>query len=166
MRRSPHFFGEHPLTIDPKNRVLIPSQIRKAIDVETEGNRFFVVLRNSILWFYPSGYYTRLLRIHVGPDLSPSEELLDYMHYKLSLAEELEWDGQGRMVLPDAMLKSAGIGKEVTLIGAKDHLELWNRDQWLQRKQWLIAQGPKIERWAQEHLRPASLGKTQSGQSQ
>jgi transcriptional regulator MraZ len=163
LRRVPLFFGEHPLTIDPKNRLLIPSQVRRAIDVEVEGNKLFVILRNSVPWFYPSGFYTRLLNYQVGPDLSPSEELLDYTHYKLSLAEELEWDRQGRVVLPDAMLKSANVGKEVTLIGAKDHLELWSRDQWLQRKQWLIAQSSKIERWAQDNLRqPPSAGRTET----
>ncbi|HEX4055530.1 MAG TPA: hypothetical protein VHX86_14795 [Tepidisphaeraceae bacterium] len=163
MRRVPFFFGAHPLTIDPKNRLLIPSQIRKRIDVEAEGNRLFVTLRNSVPWFYPSGFYTRLLNLQVGPDLSPSEELLDYEHYKLSLAEELEWDGQGRVVLPDDMLKSANIGKEVTLIGSKDHLELWNRAKWIERKEMLIAQSPKIERWAQENLRqPASANKKEA----
>lgn len=159
----PFFFGEHSLTIDPKNRLLIPSQIRKRIDVEAEGNKLFVTLRNSVPWFYPSGFYMRLLNLQVGPDLSPSEELLDYEHYKLSLAEELEWDGQGRVVLPDEMLKSSGIGKEVTLIGSKDHLELWNREKWLERRELLIAQSARIERWAQETLRqPASANRKES----
>lgn len=167
LRRVPFFFGAHALTIDQKNRILIPSQIRKSIDVDVEGNKLFVTLRNSVPWFYPSGFYTRLLNLQVGPDLSPSEELLDYTHYKLSLAEELEWDGQGRVVLPDEMLKSSGIGKEVTLIGAKDHLELWNRQKWLERKELLIAQSAKIERWAQETLRqPASANKKETGSSQ
>jgi MraZ protein len=39
----------------------------------------------------------------------------------------LETDNQGRILLPDRLLKRAGIEKEVTLIGVQDHLELWNR---------------------------------------
>jgi len=28
------------------------------------------------------------------------------------------------------MLKDAGLGREVTLVGVRDHLELWDRSEW------------------------------------
>jgi hypothetical protein len=133
-----------------------------------EGSRLFVILRglqsqdpgafgqSAALWFYPSGLYTRLLDIRGGSDFPPSDDLVAYTHYRLSMSAELEMDGQGRVVLPDAMVKGAGIKKDITLLGAMDHLEAWNRDSWEQRRKWLIEQGPKLERWAQENLKPPS----------
>jgi len=30
----------------------------------------------------------------------------------------------------DKLLQRSGIGKDVTLVGVNDHLELWNRSDW------------------------------------
>jgi DNA-binding transcriptional regulator/RsmH inhibitor MraZ len=34
------------------------------------------------------------------------------------------------MVLPAALLESAGIAREVTVAGVYDHLEIWDRVKW------------------------------------
>lgn len=148
------------------------------MEAKNAGDKFFVLLKqlqrddagmfgqSMLLWFYPSTFYTRLLDDHVEPELTPSNDLLAYTHYMMSMSVELGWDGQGRVVVPETMLKTAGIGKEVTLIGAMDHFELWNRGPWEKRKQWLITEGPRIERWAQDNLRPSSPAKVQATPAQ
>jgi MraZ protein len=154
--QTPFFFGEHELTLDAKNRLLIPSQVRKNIDPETDGTSFFVTLKGSIPWFYPRGFYRQLLNLQIGPDLTPSEQLMNYTHLKLSLADELEWDSQGRVVLTERILTRAKLGKEirdVMLVGSKDHLELWQRDKWIEHRDKLIADSQAIEEWAQKTLR-------------
>jgi MraZ protein len=40
----------------------------------------------------------------------------------------MELDSAGRVMLPPKFAAHAGIGKEVTVIGAGDYLELWDRD--------------------------------------
>ena len=82
--------------------------------------------------------------MQIGPNLTPSEPLQRYTHLKLALADELEWDNQGRVVLTGSILSRSKLGKgdEVTLIGSKDHLELWQRAKWLERKEQLIAESP------------------------
>jgi MraZ protein len=160
--RIPFFFGEHELTIDPKNRLLIPSQVRKNLDPETDGTSFFVTLKGRIPWFYPRGFYKQLLNMQIGPNLTPSEPLQRYTHLKLALADELEWDNQGRVVLPPGLLSRAELGKdkEVTLIGSKDHLELWNRKKWIERRNQLIAESAEIEDWALTTLRQPDSANT------
>jgi DNA-binding transcriptional regulator/RsmH inhibitor MraZ len=37
-------------------------------------------------------------------------------------------DKQGRFVLPDRLVKKAGLQTEVYLIGQKQRIEVWNRD--------------------------------------
>ena len=56
----------------------------------------------------------------------------------LGMASRIEWDKQGRVLFPDKFLKRSGIGKEVTLVGVRDHLELWARSEWEAERQRLM----------------------------
>lgn len=46
-------------------------------------------------------------------------------------AEEVDLDKQRRFVLPDYLMKYAGIKDELMVIGAGDHFEIWDKDEWL-----------------------------------
>ena len=132
-------FGEHELTVDEKNRILVPSQVRKQLDPARDGEAFFLVTgRDGRLWLYPERHY-ELLVSRDPSELTPSEDTLAFDRLMLGLASRVEWDKQGRVLLPDKALKRAGIGKEVTLVGARDHLELWNRAEWETEREQLEA---------------------------
>ena len=123
-------YGNYGLTVDDKNRILVPSEVRKKLDPERDGEAFFLVTgRDGRLWLYPERHYEQLVSRDPS-ELTPSEDTLAFDRLMLGLASRVEWDKQGRVLLPDKALKRAGIGKEVTLVGARDHLELWNRADW------------------------------------
>jgi MraZ protein len=158
LRRTPIFVGEHDLIIDDKNRLLIPAQFRKKIVPEIHGSLLFVTLKKLpdygfIPWFYSEDFFRRLVNKHSPPVLTPGRDQLKYTHRTLSLADELEWDSQGRVVLPPKILSPAELGgercREVTLIGAKDHFELWKRPQWIEYRTKLFEESDDIENWAQ-----------------
>ncbi|GIW69972.1 MAG: hypothetical protein KatS3mg101_0719 [Patescibacteria group bacterium] len=48
-------------------------------------------------------------------------------------AAEVVLDPQGRLVIPSNLRAYAGLGKSVTVIGAGDHIEIWNLETWEQR---------------------------------
>ena len=48
---------------------------------------------------------------------------------------EAELDKQGRIVIPATLLESAGIGRDVTVAGIYDHLEIWDRAVWRDQRQ-------------------------------
>ena len=48
---------------------------------------------------------------------------------------DAELDKQGRVVIPATLLKNAGIGREVTVAGVYDHLEIWDRVSWREQQQ-------------------------------
>ena len=53
-------YGEYELTIDDKNRMLIPSEVRKSLDSERDGDAFFLVFgTNRRPWLYPERQYER-----------------------------------------------------------------------------------------------------------
>lgn len=123
-------YGNYELTVDDKNRILVPSEVRKKLEPERDGEAFFLVTgRDGRLWLYPERYYEQLVS-REPTELTPSEDTLAFDRMMLGLASRVEWDKQGRVLLPDRALKRAGIGKDVTLVGARDHLELWNRADW------------------------------------
>jgi MraZ protein len=123
-------YGEHELTIDEKNRLLVPADIRKAIDPARDGEALFLLVGlNRKPWFYTEKYYQSLVAKR-QQDLTPDEDLLLFDQMNFSMISRVEPDKQGRLVLPEKLLRRTGIGKEVTMIGARDHLELWNRVEW------------------------------------
>ena len=122
--------GWFELTIDDKNRMLIPSEVRRKVDPERDGTAFYVIIGDSgRLFLYPERYYEQLVS-RDPRELTPDEDTLAYDRLNLGMADCVEWDKQGRVLLPDRMLKDAGLGREVTLVGVRDHLELWDRSEW------------------------------------
>ena len=148
-------YGNYELTVDDKNRILVPSEVRKKLDPERDGEAFFLVTgRDGRLWLYPERHY-ELLVSRDPSELTPSEDTLAFDRLMLGLASRVEWDKQGRVLLPDKALKRAGIGKEVTLVGARDHLELWNRADWESEREQLEARRRDlVEKIRQERDKP------------
>jgi MraZ protein len=137
-------YGEYELTIDEKNRLLVPAEIRRQIDPERDGEAFFMVIGvNKLPWLYPERYYEDLVS-RKPPDWVPAKRVLDFYHMNFGMASRLEWDKQGRMLIPDKWLKENRLGKEVTLLGSLDHLELWNTSDWTTRRQTLLEQSSEI----------------------
>jgi MraZ protein len=139
------FYGDFDLTRDAKNRLMIPSEIRNLIDTKVHGNAFFATFRKKTPWLYLEKYYVDMFNEQMPADISPTYNQMDFVHLKLSSATRLEWDGQGRVVLPPRFLKRAGLGSDVTLIGAHDHLEIWDRQAWLTEQERLFENSPEIE---------------------
>ena len=148
-------YGNYELTVDDKNRILVPSEVRKKLDPERDGEAFFLVTgRDGRLWLYPERHYEQLVSRDPS-ELTPSEDTLAFDRLMLGLASRVEWDKQGRVLLPDKALRRAGIGKEVTLVGARDHLELWNRADWeSEREQLETRRRDLVEKIRQERDKP------------
>ena len=137
-------YGEHELTIDDKNRMLVPADIRKQLDPERDGEAFFVIWSvDGRLWLYPERYYEQLVSRDTT-ELTPDEDSLDYDRWNLGMAGRIEWDKQGRVLFPDKYLKRSGIGKDVTLVGVRDHLELWARADWEAKREALEARRAEV----------------------
>ena len=48
----------------------------------------------------------------------------------LAGATEVEFDKQGRIILPEYLRKFAGISKNVIIAGLYNRLEIWDEDKW------------------------------------
>jgi transcriptional regulator MraZ len=147
----PFLYGDFELTLDlEKHRLIIPSEIRNQIVPENDGDAFVVTARGRALLFFPEKYYKRLANVQIPPNMTPTPNMRDLAELKFALAKKVPWDVQGRMVLPEKLLRRTGLGKEVTLTGMRDHLELWDRQEWNAREDWLYREAESIENRAAE----------------
>lgn len=76
-------------------------------------------------------------------ELEP-DQLLAYERLMFSLARRVEIDKQGRVRLPENLIKMAGLNLDVVLIGVKDHLEVRDRQAWHTHVQQMLQLQPHI----------------------
>ena len=137
------FTGTHEHSIDAKNRLAIPADIRQQIisaAASAGGSKKSVCLvvipgEGQSLFLYTEQDFEKR-----AAELDDSEldqnQLLEYEQFLFSTAERVEIDAQGRVLLPEKLLKMAGLsGSEVVLLGVKDHLEVRDRKVWYEQMQ-------------------------------
>lgn len=119
------FKGRFNYSVDNKGRMNIPSKLRKNVSVEA--NDTFVITRGfeQCLFVYPLDEWNTLEQSI--RELSPSNPQHRFVvRTLLQWATESQLDGQARIVIPQELLKFAGIENEVTIIGVLERIEVWN----------------------------------------
>ncbi len=122
--------GEHDHTLDDKNRLTLPAKLREQLGEEVVVTRG---LDGCLAVYSRAGF--EVLRARVGTLDQFSGEARSLQRYFFSSAAIGELDKQGRFVIPARLLELAAIGREVTVAGVDDHLEIWDRAAWRERMQ-------------------------------
>jgi MraZ protein len=124
--------GEYEHVIDDKSRVLISNKLRNQIDADEHGSNFYLVLgANGILCLYPEKYFERIV-LSIAPGAAAPDETVVFERMSSALAGKIELDRQGRLLLNERLRKRAGLKDHITLVGVRDHIELWNSESWEQ----------------------------------
>jgi MraZ protein len=119
------FTGEFRHTIDGKGRVAVPARFRADLAAGATVCRW---LENCVAIF-PKQVWQTLA------DAASAERYADagaraFTRFLFSGAFEVELDGQGRVVLPTSLRQFGGLRSEVVVVGAADHIELWEPARW------------------------------------
>ncbi|MBN1796356.1 MAG: hypothetical protein JW804_06765 [Sedimentisphaerales bacterium] len=124
--------GEYQHVIDEKGRVLISNKLRSQVDADEHGSSFYLVLgANGVLCIYPEKYFERIV-LAITPDTGAADEAVAFERMSFSLTSKVELDAQGRLLINDRLRKRANLENQITLVGVRDHIELWNSEQWEQ----------------------------------
>jgi MraZ protein len=124
--------GEYQHVVDDKGRVLISNKLRNQIDAEEHGANFYLVLgANGILCLYPEKDFERLV-LSVAPGATAPDEAVAFERISFAMSSRIELDNQGRLLLNERLRKRAGLKEDITLVGVRDHIELWNTQDWEQ----------------------------------
>ncbi len=120
------FSGTYYCTLDAKNRLNIPADIRKKLSPEAENTLVFTIgFEKSLLYAYPLNEWNRLTKIM--RDNSPLyKEMQQFIRMFVGNAYDAHMDNQGRIMIPERILKLGNIEKELAFVGALEKLEVWN----------------------------------------
>ena len=150
--------GKYDLSIDEKHRLLIPSEVRRELKPERDGQAFYVVVgENGKAWLYTELYFDGLAS-QMRQTILPGQDRLAFDQWFFSNARKLECDKQGRVLIPESTLKRTGTSRQVSLIGCRDHLEIWNRADWEAHDIALSARMQEILQRARESMAAERAG--------
>ena len=122
--------GEFEHTVDDKNRLFVTNKLRSQIDAEEHGSDFYLVMgANGILCLYPEKYFQQIV-LAGAPGTAAPDEAVAFERLSFALANKVELDRQGRLLLNERIRKRAKLGNTLTLVGVRDHIELWNSGDW------------------------------------
>lgn len=116
--------GEYQYSIDTKGRVNFPAKLREDL-----GDRFIIVkgLGDDCLFVYSMERW-KSVEEQIGA--LPFSKARNLQRFFFSSACEVEADKQGRVVIPANLREYAGLEKDVTIIGASSHCEIWSKERW------------------------------------
>ncbi len=125
------FTGEFDHTLDDKYRLIIPSKFREPL-----GHRFYLLrsVNAECLWIMTEPEFESY--VDTVSDRIPKTDIAGQQWLRQFLASAIlcEMDRQWRVIIPPKHRKMGKIGdSNVTLVGVRDHIELWSTPLW--RKQ-------------------------------
>ena len=122
------FLGEYEHSLDAKQRLAIPAEIRDAWNAERHGAMFVAAPgQNGGLWLWPEKKFVEHAdRIESG--LVTQEEVVRFNRYYFPRAARVPFDSAGRVRIPERLLEDFGLSGQVVILGVRDHLELASRD--------------------------------------
>jgi MraZ protein len=126
--------GEHEHSLDDKNRLTLPAKLREQLGDDVVVTRGM----DGCLYVYARDAF-EALAARVGGLDSLSADSRQMQRHFFANATAGGLDKQGRIVIPAILLEREGIGREVTVAGVGDHLEIWDRGKW--RDQQLEVEG-------------------------
>jgi MraZ protein len=123
------FSGTYEHTIDAKNRVAIPSPVREELERGENGKVLYVApgLLPKTVAIWPHQYFQAMSdQLAHGP--IPDIDQLNFEGVFFSLSHRVESDSQGRILVPDVLMREIGNSRQVVISGMRDHLAIWDRD--------------------------------------
>jgi MraZ protein len=121
--------GTFSRSIDDKQRVTIPKDLRAALG-EASGGVFYVAPgTDGSLAIYDEGSFLNLAgRLASGSPAGRDVRAFGRLFYAQARRSEL--DKQGRLRVPPELSQWASLQGDAVLVGVGDHMELWNTGRW------------------------------------
>jgi len=118
------FIGQYSHSLDSKGRVAVPVKFRTELKkaVVTKG-------LDSCLFLYPQKEWKKMADQIAKRPIDVKDNRV-FSRTILAGATEVEFDKQGRIILPDYLREFAGIKKNVIIAGLYNRLEIWAEDKW------------------------------------
>src|ERR1700756_4351567 len=119
------FRGNHPTRVDDKGRLKVPAEFKRVID-EKYGTQFYITsLDGKVAQIYPFEEWERIeQKLASLSTFNPTKKkFLARVNY---WGQQVEMDGQGRLLIPQLLRENATIKGEGAVLGNLTYLEVRN----------------------------------------
>jgi len=120
------FIGRYYHKLEDKGRVSLPKKFR-----EIEKN--WVITRGldgGLFIFKQSDFIEKIEEI--AKRTFTKKKNRDFVRLMVNEASQVTADNNGRVPLPDYLIKSAQLNKELVIVGSYSYLEIWDMDKYHQ----------------------------------
>ncbi|MGE1063725.1 division/cell wall cluster transcriptional repressor MraZ [Megasphaera paucivorans] len=116
------FMGEHSHTIDAKGRLILPAKFREELGSS------FIVTRGleGCLSVYTMESWTDFAQA-MQKFTTSKGNVRAFKRFVFGSAAEVEFDRQGRILIPGNLREYAHLEKEVVVLGTGDKVEIWSK---------------------------------------
>lgn len=123
------FLGTYEPSLLAKGRTALPKKIRDNIS----GSSVILTIGfEKCIFGFDKKAWDEVVKPELEKPFFSDKEGRDMRRRMFVNAMEVQVDSQGRIILPDFMSPYAGIKDQITIIGAGDHFEIWDREEWSQ----------------------------------
>jgi MraZ protein len=128
------FRGNHPTRVDEKGRLKVPAEFKRVIDEKYSTQFYITSLDGKVAQMYPFEEWEQIEQKLAGlSTFNPTKKkFLSRVNY---WGQQVEMDGQGRLLMPQLLRESAQIKGEVAVIGYQKYLEVRNLEAYRQEIQ-------------------------------
>ena len=128
------FRGRYEHAIDKKGRTSLPARFRDVLTAQDDPRVVITSALDPCLVCYPMAEWLAFEeRLSALPQFDPSVAML--RRIVVSGAVECELDKMGRVLVPAALRKHAGLDREAVWAGMGKHIELWSRERFEELQQ-------------------------------
>ena len=119
------FIGEYSHNLDTKGRIIIPSKFREEL------HSSFILTRglDGCLTIYSLEQWNKIFE-EINKLPTTKKAVRQYTRVLTSNACECSLDNQGRILIPSNLSTPLNIKKECVIVGANDHIEIWDKNAW------------------------------------
>lgn len=131
------FTGRYHHTIDAKGRLILPSRLRDELQ---EAKVLLMPSPDPCIAVW-CGDARQEFEQRLQSQSKASKEKRAAIRELYSFAHSDEVDKQGRVSVPDELRSERGIDREVVIVGAGDHIEIWSPERYEEERAQVAAVG-------------------------
>ncbi|MHB2028101.1 MAG: division/cell wall cluster transcriptional repressor MraZ [Acidimicrobiales bacterium] len=122
------FVGQFQHTLDAKGRLILPSKFR----VEFERGGHLSPNTEGCVALWTPGEFARQMEERLHQSRVGGAALRQQVRYWSANSSDVDFDKQGRFALPGAIREYGKLVGDVLIVGAIDHVELWNPEVYIE----------------------------------
>ncbi len=119
------FRGNHPTRVDEKGRLKVPAEFKRVIDEKYNTQFYITSLDGKVAQLYPFEEWERIeQKLAALPTFNPTKK--KFLSTTGYWGQQVEMDGQGRLLLPQLLRDAADLRGDVAVVGFQGYLEVRN----------------------------------------